>query len=124
MPGKIPKIQGQQQPALPCWVVPAQQPISRVVGKRVPPPGTISWPDVFADGQTYAVRTVDVMTAAGGRAWEELAGHIQTVDLDGVPLRVLTLQGLLLTQQGPLPKERLHAAALESAIEWIKSHPR
>lgn len=86
-------------------------------------------PDVFADGETYALRIhdelpVDVMPALGGRSWAELSGHIQTLDLDGIPLRVLTMEGLLLTLQGAAPKEQMHAQAVQSAIDWVKSHPR
>lgn len=40
--------------------------------------------------------------------------------LDGVPLRVLDLEGLLLTRQGVRPKDQMDAAVLRSAIEALK----
>jgi hypothetical protein len=56
------------------------------------------------------------MPSVGGRSWEELAGHIETLDLDGIPLRILTPEGLLLTKQGLRPKDQMDAAALAALI--------
>ena len=77
--------------------------------------------DVFATERRYAIRvndefTIDVMPSIAGRSWEEMRRYIQTIDLDGVPLRVLTLEGLLLTKQGARPKDRMDAAMLERAL--------
>lgn len=46
--------------------------------------------------------------------------HIETVDLEGVPLRLLNLDGLLLTKQGLRPKDQMDAAVLTRALEEIK----
>lgn len=84
-------------------------------------------PDVFGHGQaTYALRIndeypVDVMPSVAGHSWEELSRHIQTLDLDGIALRVLSPEGLLLTKQGLRPKDQLDAAALTALIEANKS---
>ena len=82
-------------------------------------------PDVFAAQKQYAIRindeiTVDVLPAAAGRSWDELKGHIVTVDLDGVPLRVLDLEGLLKTKRGVRPKDQADAALIERALAQLR----
>ena len=77
--------------------------------------------DVFADDQRYAVRvndefTVDVMPAVAGLTWDAMRAHIMTLDLDGIPLKVLDLNGLLKTKQGARPKDRMDAELLERAV--------
>ena len=86
-------------------------------------------PDVFARDRRYAVRindefTIDVLPSVAGRSWDELRAHILTIDLDGVPLKVLGLDGLLLTKQGARPKDQLDAAQLKRALEEIRSRRR
>jgi hypothetical protein len=81
-------------------------------------------PDVFARDRRYAIRvndefTVDIMPSIAGRSWEEMRRYVEVVDLDGVPLRVLSLEGLLLTKQGLRPKDQMDAAVLASAIEAL-----
>lgn len=78
-------------------------------------------PDVFAAQKSYAIRindeiTVDVLPAAAGVPWEALRDHIEEVDLDGVRLRVLSLEGLLKTKTGQRPKDRLDAEAIARAM--------
>jgi ABC-type glycerol-3-phosphate transport system substrate-binding protein len=88
----------------------------------------LSEPDVFANDKRYAVRvndefTIDVMPSIAGRSWQEMTRYIQTVDLDGVPLRLLNLEGLLVTKQGARPKDQLDAALLRQALA-VLSKPR
>lgn len=45
------------------------------------------------------------MPSVAGHSWEEMQQYIETIDLDGVALRVLNLEGLLLTKQGKRPKD-------------------
>jgi hypothetical protein len=80
--------------------------------------------DVFAAGKRYAVRvndeiTIDVMPSVAGLSWETLTPHITTVDIDGQPLRVLDLPGLLKTKQGLRPKDQMDAAVIAAAIEAL-----
>jgi Nucleotidyl transferase AbiEii toxin, Type IV TA system len=68
-------------------------------------------PDVFSSDKRYAIRvndefTVDIMPSVAGHSWHEMERYIETIDLDGVPLRVLNLEGLLLTKQGDRPWKR------------------
>lgn len=82
-------------------------------------------PDVFADDKRYALRvndefTIDIMPSIAGHSWDEMKQYIQIIDLDGVPLRVLNLEGLLLTKQGQRPKDRMDASILTQALAILK----
>lgn len=81
-------------------------------------------PDVFAGDKRYALRvndefTIDIMPSIAGHSWEEMQRYIETIDLDGVPLRVLNLEGLLLTKQGDRPKDRI--SILRQALAILRS---
>ena len=83
-------------------------------------------PDVFATDTRYALRindeiTIDIMPSIAGHTWQEMRDHIQTIDLDGVPLPLLSLEGLLLTKQGQRPKDQMDAALLSKALEELKN---
>ena len=82
-------------------------------------------PDVFSAQQRYAIRindeiTVDVLPAAAGHAWEDLRQHITQVEIDGVRIKVLTLEGLLKTKQIARPKDQADAEAIERAIKLLR----
>lgn len=86
----------------------------------------LSDPDIFAKDARYAVRvndefTIDVMPSIAGHTWNEMRLHIETVDLDGIALRLLNLEGLLLTKQGTRPKDQMDAALLRQALEKLKN---
>jgi len=83
-------------------------------------------PDVFADDKRYALRvndefTIDILPSVAGHSWEEMRQYIETIDLDGVPLRVLNLEGLLLTKQGKRPKDEMDASILRQALAILSS---
>ena len=83
-------------------------------------------PDVFANDARYAVRindefTIDIMPSIAGYTWKQLQGHIETIDLDGVPLPLLSLEGLLLTKQGARPKDQMDAALLSRVLAELKN---
>jgi hypothetical protein len=61
-------------------------------------------PDVFAAQKSYAVRINDEITV---------------VELEGVPPRVLSLEGLLKTKAGDRPKDRLDAEAIALALQAL-----
>jgi hypothetical protein len=82
--------------------------------------------DVFADDQRHAIRindefTIDVMPSVAGNTWQELTPYIEQIDLDGVPLKVLSLEGLLRTKLGARPKDMMDAQVLRAAIAGLKS---
>ena len=81
-------------------------------------------PDVFAAQKSYAVRindeiTVDILPSAAGVPWEVLREHIENVELEGVGVRVLSLEGLLKTKIGARPKDQMDAAAITRALEQL-----
>ena len=96
--------------------------VRRSTGKR---PYEAANPDVFAAQQQYAVRvndefTVDILPRAAGHGWDELKSHITQINLDGVAVKVLDLEGLLKTKEGLRPKDQLDAAAIRRAIDLLK----
>jgi hypothetical protein len=75
----------------------------------------------LAGGGPYAVRvndefTVDLMAAACGHNWTELSPFIETIDIDGVALRVLGRRGLLMTKEGMREKDKADALVLRRAL--------
>ena len=79
---------------------------------------------VFAKDNRYAVRindeiTVDVMPSVCGHSWEALRPHITTIDIDGQPIKILDLPGLLKTKQGLRPKDQMDAAVIAAAIDRL-----
>lgn len=82
-------------------------------------------PDVFAEQQRYAIRindeiTVDVLPAAGGHGWDELKGHVVALEIDGVRIKVLNLEGLLKTKEVPRPKDQADAETIRRAIDVLR----
>jgi len=84
--------------------------------------------DLFQREGPYAVRindefTIDVMPAACGHGWDELQTFIETKHVDGVPIRVLGLEGLLLTKEGPRERDRADAEVLRRVLANRKVSP-
>lgn len=76
---------------------------------------------LFQSEGEYAVRindefTIDVMPAACGHRFQELASFIEERDLDGVKLPLLGLAGLLLTKEGMREKDRADRRVIEQAL--------
>ncbi len=81
--------------------------------------------EIFEREGNYAIRindefTVDVMPAACGHEWQELSHHIVYVEIEGVTLPVLSLQGLLLTKEGMRDKDKADRAVLLRALEAVR----
>jgi predicted nucleotidyltransferase len=68
--------------------------------------------------------TVDVMPAACGHGWRELLPYAEERVIDGVRVRVLGLEGLLMTKEGMRDKDRADATVLRNAIEALRSGDR
>lgn len=80
-------------------------------------------PDWFAECQTIRVAdafVVDLMFNASGESIESLRDHIVSIDLDGVPLRTLDLEGLLKTKQTSRDKDKVDRLVLERALEALR----
>lgn len=78
--------------------------------------------DPFNGDLLHAIRindefTVDIMPSVAGVSFAILEQHAQQLLIDGEPIRVLDLQGLLDTkQQSQRPKDQADAALLREAI--------
>lgn len=82
-------------------------------------------PEWFTEGETIRVAdafVVDLLFTACGETLDTLAAHVVTIDLDGVPLRTLDLEGLLKTKQSLRDKDRADRAVLERAIEALRQN--
>lgn len=81
-------------------------------------------PAWFEEGDTIRVAdefVVDLMFNACGETYESLLPHAITVDFEGVPVRTLTLDGLLKTKQSPRDKDKLDREVLERALRELKN---
>jgi hypothetical protein len=81
--------------------------------------------DIFEREGHYAIRvndefTVDMMPSACGHSWAELASHIEDFSLDGTVVKVLGLEGLLLTKEGMRDRDRADRSVLLAALERLK----
>lgn len=73
----------------------------------------------FEDGDTIRVAdafVVDLLFNACGETYESLSPHAVTIDFDGIPIRTLTLEGLLKTKQSAREKDRGDRMILERAL--------
>lgn len=77
-------------------------------------------PEWFEEGENIRVAdaiVVDVMLNANGHTYETLRPYAETIDLDGIPVQTVSLEGLLLTKQTTRDKDIADRAILERAIE-------
>lgn len=80
-------------------------------------------PEWFAEGETIRVAdafVVDLMFNACGETYESLLPYAVTIDFEGVPVRTLSLEGLLKTKQSLRDKDRLDRDVLERALGELK----
>lgn len=76
-------------------------------------------PEWFVEGETIRVAdafVVDLLFSACGESYDSLLPHAVTVDLEGVPVRTLDLEGLLKTKQSQREKDRGDRLILERAL--------
>lgn len=80
-------------------------------------------PAWFEEGENIRVAdafVVDIMLNACGETYETLKGYAETVDLDGIPVRTINLEGLLLTKQTMRDKDISDRIILERALEMFR----
>jgi predicted nucleotidyltransferase len=76
----------------------------------------------FDEGETIRVAdmyVVDLMFRACGETYESLLPYAQTIDLDGVPVSTVTLEGLLKTKQTYREKDALDRVAIERVLAGL-----
>ena len=77
-------------------------------------------PAWFGEGETIRVAdefVVDLLFNACGETNETLARYAEIVVLDGIPVRTLSLEGLLLTKQSVRDKDVMDRVVLQRAID-------
>lgn len=81
--------------------------------------------DIFQKQGPCAVRindefTVDLLPAACGHGWDALSHFVVERVVDGVPIKVLSLEGLLLTKEGMRPQDQADAQLISRVIRERK----
>lgn len=80
-------------------------------------------PAWFDEGENIRVAdafVVDIMLNACGETYETLKKYVETIKLDGVPVRTINLEGLLLTKQTRREKDVSDRIILERTLETLK----
>lgn len=80
-------------------------------------------PAWFEEGENIRVAdafVVDLMLTAGGETYATLVPYAVTIDLDGVPVRTLDLEGMLKTKQTAREKDAADRAVLERALKQLR----
>lgn len=81
-------------------------------------------PAWFEEGENIRVAdafVVDIMLNACGETYETLTQFAEIVDLDGLPIRTINLEGLLRTKQTMRDKDVSDRIILERALEMFRS---
>lgn len=79
-------------------------------------------PEWFIEGETIRVAdafVVDLMFDASGESYDSLLPYAITIDFDGIPVRTLSLEGLLKTKQTSRDKDKLDRLILERALNEL-----
>lgn len=77
-------------------------------------------PAWFEEGEAIRVAdafVVDIMFNAGGETYDTLKSYAETVDVDGIPVKTVNLEGLLRTKQTVRDKDVADRIILERALE-------
>ena len=80
-------------------------------------------PEWFAEGDNIRVADaflVDVMLNACGETYDTLKQYAITVDLEGIPVRTVSLEGLLRTKQTVRDKDVADRNILERALKLFR----
>ena len=80
-------------------------------------------PAWFEEGENIRVAdafVVDIMLNACGETYETLQQYAETVDLEGIPIRTVNLEGLLRTKQTTRDKDVADRIVLERALEMLR----
>lgn len=80
-------------------------------------------PEWFAEGDNIRVADaflVDIMLNACGETYDTLKQYAITVDLEGIPVRTISLEGLLRTKQTVRDKDVADRNILERALQLFR----
>jgi len=82
-------------------------------------------PAWFEEGDNIRVAdafVVDLMLNANGQTFDTLRRYAETIDLDGIPVKTVSLEGLLLTKQTMREKDTADRIIIERALEVFRLH--
>lgn len=80
-------------------------------------------PQWFEEGENIRVAdafVVDIMLNANGQTYETLRQYSETLDLDGICVRTVSLEGLLLTKQTMRDKDASDRIVIERALAVLR----
>lgn len=63
---------------------------------------------------------VDIMLNANGQTYDTLRRYSQTLNLEGIPVRTVNLEGLLLTKQTMRGKDASDRVVIERALAVVR----
>jgi len=81
-------------------------------------------PEWFTEGENIRVADafiVDILLNANGQTYDMMQAYAETLELDGIPVRTINLQGLLLTKQTLREKDIADRMVLERALIALKN---
>jgi hypothetical protein len=84
-------------------------------------------PKWFEEGENIRVAdafVVDLMLNANGQTYDTLSRYAETIELEGIPVKTITLEGLLLTKKTLRDKDVADRIIIERALEAFRSHTR
>jgi predicted nucleotidyltransferase len=84
-------------------------------------------PKWFEEGENIRVAdafVVDLMLNANGQTYDTLRQYAATIDLDGIPVRTISLEGLLLTKKTMREKDLADRIIIERALDVVRSHTK
>ena len=84
-------------------------------------------PAWFEEGDNIRVAdefVIDLMLNANGETFDSLKYHVEIIDLDGLPVRTIDLEGLLLTKKTQRDKDIVDRMVIERALDALKRNNR
>ena len=84
-------------------------------------------PEWFEEGENIRIAdafVVDIMLNANGQTFDTLKHYAETIDLDGVPVNTVSLEGLLLTKQTARDKDLADRIVIERALAVFRANAR
>ena len=78
----------------------------------------------FEEGENIRIAddfVVDIMLNACGETYESLAGYAEIIELDGIPVHTINLEGLIKTKRTPRDKDMADLLVLERALAELRS---
>jgi predicted nucleotidyltransferase len=82
-------------------------------------------PAWFEEGENIRIADafiVDLLLNANGHSFDTLRHYAETIDLDGIPVKTVSLEGLLLTKQTMRDKDVMDRILIERALNILKEN--